>query len=307
MKKAVPVRLTLVILLCTTVLIGALLPGSHAASAAEGRKWALLVGISKYLKIDHSPCPYAVSDAKEMEKTLISSCGYRKENVFLLTSDQSHESLPDMRNIIKCLLDVSQKAAPEDSFIFFFSGLGMEMGNESFLLPWEADTYNSSTLVVTSLKVSDLMRFVARIKAGKIALFLDSSRNDPRPDKKASSGQDSQNSGQLKIVSGGSQEAPESHPVPIVLTACDRGECSYDSDASELGFFTLFLTRGLRGKAADAQGNVTLGSLKKYVRDNVPPAVQKALGGEAKQHPLESGGSPDKADAWVLCPSGKVK
>jgi len=159
-------------MLCTLTLIPALLflfvsslPVKGVAGKA--RRWAVVVGINSYQK-DVTPLRCAVNDAQEFKKALVDSAGFDEDDIFLLTSDQTKGTrMPDRVNIVRWVTYVSQNAKPEDTFIFFFSGHGMDMDRESYLLTVEAEPMSAATLEMSSLKVKDLMKYVDQMSAGK--------------------------------------------------------------------------------------------------------------------------------------------
>ncbi len=75
---------------------------SLSASAAEGKKLALLVGVDKYRRgIGFRPLPYTERDVEQLAEMLIES-GYRPEHVRVLTIKRGNEDtrfFPSVRNI----------------------------------------------------------------------------------------------------------------------------------------------------------------------------------------------------------------
>ncbi|MCG6537507.1 MAG: hypothetical protein L7F78_23030, partial [Syntrophales bacterium LBB04] len=55
----------------------------------------------------------------------------------------------------------------------------------------------------------------------------------------------------------------------VSMIASTGGQTSASYPEKELGLFTYFLARGLRGEAKDQQGLITVGDLYSYVKDNV--------------------------------------
>ena len=74
------------------------------------------------------------------------------------------------------------------------------------------------------------------------------------------------------------------------LFACSTGETSFEWQDKGRGYFALYLEKGMKGEAANAQGNVTLGSLANYVHQKVP-VVTKNNEGQAQTPYPEFGGA----------------
>src|SRR5262249_30522699 len=69
------------------------------------------------------------------------------------------------------------------------------------------------------------------------------------------------------------------------LYATDIGNVAYEYKEKKQGYFTWALVEGIRGKAANDKGEVTLEGLKKYLEDAVPKQVGLDLGQQRKQKP----------------------
>ena len=75
-----------------------------------------------------------------------------------------------------------------------------------------------------------------------------------------------------------------------MLTASEAAEVSREGEqwGGGHGVFTYYLLEGMRGKAANADGIVTLGQLFEYVRDNVKQDTHDT------QHPAVGTGEYDR-------------
>src|ERR671938_670781 len=59
-----------------------------AGSAFDaGRKWAVVIGVNRYLDPDIPKLRYCIADARLVGQRLIAKCGYETERVMLLTDD----------------------------------------------------------------------------------------------------------------------------------------------------------------------------------------------------------------------------
>ncbi|KAF7327468.1 Histone acetyltransferase [Mycena kentingensis (nom. inval.)] len=108
--------------------IPAPLPSPHPHwqySKCTGRKKALCIGIN------YAGQPHAlrgcVNDSKHCYSFLVRQCGYKPENIVVLTDDSPHQrSLPTRRNIIDAMHWLVKDARPHDSLFFHYSGHGSQ-------------------------------------------------------------------------------------------------------------------------------------------------------------------------------------
>jgi WG containing repeat len=84
------------------------------------------------------------------------------------------------------------------------------------------------------------------------------------------------------------------------LYATSVGERAYEYPAVNQGFFSWAFNEGLKGKAANANGEVTLGALIKYVEETVPQQVKLNIGANIKQEPSHLIQGYAKSDELVI-------
>lgn len=300
--RAAIIRAASFLLILTVVITGSI----DVDAKGGGRKWAVVVGINEYMK-EVTPLRCAINDADKFRKALIEKAGFAENDVYLLTSGSKGNRIPDKSNIIRWISYVKQNACADDTFVFFFSGHGMDMANESYLLTYEADPYSKDTLDVSSLKVNDLRRIVEEMPLGKILLFVDACRNDPRSgkgevDNRMTDGQ----AKNLVIASGYKEDVKTGGNFSLTVFSCKVGQRSYEWTEQGMGFFTCYLVKGLKGEkgAVDQGGNVTLGSLKSYLANEVPSAVQRERGAGMSQDPMIKGDESADADQWIMVKLG---
>lgn len=254
------------------------------SAGKEGRKWAVVVGIDKY-KNEISELHCAVNDAKEFKKALVGTAGFKDDDVFLLTSEESGKRSPEKGYIVQWLSYVTGESAPGDTFVFFFSGHGIDMEHESYLLTMEANSFSADTLDATALKVSDLRKYLGNMKAGTILMFIDACRNDPRSGKGDKDNPLTSGFSKNLIIAGGKQSGGSAQ-FSATFFSCQVGQRSYEWKDKSMGFFTYYLVNGLKGGAKDSGGSVTVNSLERYLGHQVAEAVKREQG--SKQEPWVS-------------------
>jgi len=265
---------------------------SYPTSAASEKRWAVVIGIDNYLK-EITPLTCAVNDAKTFKRTIADCGSFQEDNIFLLTSDARGNRSPDKASIVRWISYIKENASFDDVVFFFYSGQGMNLGNQSYLLTIDADPYSRETIDASALKISDLMKYMEQIKARKKFLFIDACRNEPR-------------SGKGDRDNPLTRDFAQSFKTEITVTffSCRVGQRSYEWPEKNVGFFTYFLVKGLRGSAASRNGDVTVNSLEKYLMKMVPETVRREQGREQEPWPLLEG-TAGSGEYILMRPSGK--
>lgn len=263
---------------------------------AEGRKWALLVGIDHYQRSDITALNFAVADVKELAATL-RGAGFRADDIFVLTSDQSGDDAPTRTNVAYRLDWLKEHVKPGDTVLFFFSGHGMEIEeSQSYLLTVEADARSQSTLQDSSLDTRNLQKRLQALQASHLLLFVDACRSDPHGGGRAAGDNPMRGALSRDLVLQPSSAAGNGASVVATFFACSPGQRSYEWTDRRHGFFTWYLIEGLRGRAATG-GRITLPSLIGYLEAEVSKSVERAVG--KKQVPfMEAKGS--ALSSWTL-------
>ncbi len=239
-------------------------------------KYAVVVGINSYQNRDVNPLNYAVNDAAAMRELLVSGMGFSSNRVFLFTSDKKGEAEPRLSNITFALGRIKDIMEAGGTFVFFFSGHGITMDGESYLLTSEADPRSRETLDVSSLKVNKVREIIGKMKADKILLIIDACRTDPGSSKGGERNYMSNSFAKDLIIKAGDRQKENLPPVKVTATlfSCNPGASSYEWQDKENGFFTHYLVKGLRGEAADSNGSITLSSLESYLSRQVHESVK---------------------------------
>jgi hypothetical protein len=96
-------------------------PDGESDGLAQGRRWALLVGIADYpsvpgFQVQKLKAP--VKDVKSLEAFLkdTEKSGFEPEHVVTLTDEEATQ-----RNILLEFNKMASRAAPEDMMLFYFS------------------------------------------------------------------------------------------------------------------------------------------------------------------------------------------
>ncbi len=215
--------------------------------AASGQKWAILVGVDRYESDQISALRYAGSDARDVAKALVEVGGWPADNVVVMSSSSDTRNQPTSTNVLERLEGMRAVVKRGDSFVFFFSGHGVDIDGKSYLLTREANAGSARLLARSSLPVKEVREALAELSASRVLVLVDACRNDPRSGKGAKDNLMSKGFARdLKVVPKRGAAEVE---VAATVYSCRVGERSYEGYKNH-GFFSYFLVRGMRGAAA---------------------------------------------------------
>jgi formylglycine-generating enzyme required for sulfatase activity len=231
----------------------------------QGHKWAILIGINKYLDSKISSLDYCVSDVRLMEQVLIKQSGYEQKRILVISDDQKEDHLQPLffnlsEQIRNWLLNMKEK----DTVLVYFSGHGFLDGNmQGYLAPKDC---RKSNLSLTAFRTNELKNMLQSCKASQKLLILDCCHaGGNKGDENATSSEEVAST--FKKAKG-----------LITLASCQKKQLSREWKEKKQGLFTYYLAEGLGGKAdKDSDGIVDSDEIYKYVFDNVPLTAQRKL------------------------------
>lgn len=271
------------------------------AEAAAPRRWAVVIGLDQYANSGIAPLKYAVADARTLADTLRATPGFSGRDIFELTSDKTGDEAPTRTNIAFRFDYLAREVQPGDELVVFFSGHGLEVDGQTFLLTQETDPRSLRTLQQSALHARDLISWLRSTKASRVLLVVDACRNDPASARSTADNALSPGLARDLALVDAPVEVQHGPSAVATLFACSSGQRSYEWHDRGHGFFTYYLVEGLKGGAADPQGRVTLGSLVNYVQREVPEASQRWV--LQRQEPWLRYEGPG-ADTWLLNQGG---
>jgi len=264
----------------------------------EGNKWALLVGINNYGDPNISMLKYAVADVAAFRDVLIDKniCDFKADRVYLMTDKDEGNNRPTNSNVMFRLENLAGRIKPEDTFLFYFSGHGVTRGERSYLLAVNSDTRTLNTLQMTAIPLELLQQAIQKIRAKRVLFVIDACRNDPEAGK---GDKDNLMTDEfvkdIRIKSAKSVANISTLPsYRATLFACSLGERAYEMPEKKRSVFSYHLLEGLKGEAANAEGNVTVVDLAKYARKKVVEWTTENFSERKQQTPwLDQSGDAD--------------
>jgi tetratricopeptide (TPR) repeat protein len=231
----------------------------------KNKRYALVIGIDKYDNQEIIKLDGAVNDARTLAAALQVYANFPGEQVTILSPDQSADYKPTRQNIIKWITRLSKSAGKDGLLFISFSGHAVEINKEAFLLASDSEISDSVTAMGQSgIKIDSIKDIVQENGTSQIMLVLDACRNDPR---KSSKTDNLLSESYFKGFDFYSKE--KGVTASATLYATSPGGRSYEDTEKKQGYFTTALIEGLRGKAANQRGEITLDSLETYVQDRV--------------------------------------
>ena len=246
---------------------------AERVNAVKGKTFALVIGVSKYLKPDLN-LQFAHRDAQEFGKLLQTPRvgGVPLENIDLLTDE--HATKAAIENGFQDFL--RHRASKSDTVIILVAGHGLTQGNVgAYILPYDADPQD---LKSTALSVGDLQQlFEEQLKTvARVVMFLDVCKAGAV--------------GVIKEKNRINKSLPEQLAAAegslTGIMAAGPNEFSFEGPqyGGGHGAFTHFVIQGLAGAAAkEGSESISARELFDYVYNH----VKLATGDE--QHPRDFG------------------
>jgi uncharacterized caspase-like protein len=252
------------------------LPGSE-------KRWALIIGINGYEDPQINGLEAASNDARELAAALSSNGGFRRDQVIVLSSDGLPRNRPSRGNILRRLSNLQGTVPADGLLVVAFAGHGIERGGRAYLLPSDAQmSENVALLEETAINVDVIKNWIRQTGVGQVLMIIDACRNDPV------AGRGEGENLLTEAYTRGFRFDVRNQEVKAFATlyATDIGYRAYEDKESKKGYFTSALVEGLKGGAANENGEVTLGRLVSYLEETVPKQISRDLGKDKKQRPF---------------------
>jgi formylglycine-generating enzyme required for sulfatase activity len=252
---------------------------ANVAKETAGRKLAFLVGITKYNHQDLKDLEFPERDVADLG-TVLEGDGFQVVSLTAEGGQQDSALKPVADNIRRQLKELLRGATKHDLVLVGLAGHGLQPlgSDESYFCAMDSNpTIKEGKLLepATLVGIGEVLALLRDSGIGDKLLLVDACRNDPSV--RGNSGVDRVNIA-LPAQTG-------------VLMGCSPGEFSFESKSfgGGHGAFFFHVVEGLKGAAADEDGDITWDSLQSYVRKRVPFAVQQVfgkLGGDQKPNAI---------------------
>lgn len=236
-----------------------------AATQSGGRKYALVIGISKY-KNNLQGVPnleYADADARSIYEVLqqASAGGFAREDMLILTNEQA-----TIARIRQALSSFVATATANDLLLIFFAGHGAPDPSAPQNLYVIAHDTSISNMSETALPMPELRKYIEQnIRSKRVVLLLDTCHSA------ALSSETTRDFGN-NLANLYLEKLLYQEEGRAVITSSDVNEPARESQrwGNGHGVFTYYVLEGLKGHADTNQDHlVTVGELFRYVRQKV--------------------------------------
>jgi len=240
--------------------------GGPAGARALGKKWAVIVGVSKYKDPGVPAMDFADRDGQSLAEFIQTpqGGGYARDNVLLLTNEQATAA-----NLKGALRGFLQKPEADDVVMLYLGLHGVPDPSQLenvYFLPYDADTSNLPGSAISMRDIELTLRYT--VLAQRVVILLDACR------------------WRMEVAGRINQAFQDAirnaTPGVAVFTAAMAGETSQSGLqwGGGHGVFAWHLLEGMRGRADRNQdGVVTLEDVFEYVREHVRRDTQD------RQHP----------------------
>lgn len=215
--------------------------------------WPVIVGINQYQSLQ--PLLFAQFDAIELKDFWVGEAGLPPQQCSLLTDISpvvyQAAAFPTCEVILQRLQQSCERAAPDDTVLFFFSGYGMHWQGQDYLLPIDG---NPNQVAQTGIAMETVFDLLQRSPARQRLILLDMNRT-----------QSALANQRLGVPT---MELAKRLDIPLLLS-CRPNQFSQETLAVRHGLFTEALLEGLR-----FHGCLTLSQMAAYLNDRVPELCQ---------------------------------
>jgi hypothetical protein len=229
-----------------------------------GRKFALIVGVSRYRDDGVSDLQFADADARELRDFLRrpEGGGFKPDDILYLENEQA-----TVEGVTASLDRILSQAGPNDLILLFIAGHGGPDPYAPQNLYYILHDTRVADLSRTALPMTTLQEKLNLARARRAVVFIDTCHSAGLGGAQPASARGFENN--LINLYSAKLFKEEGRAA---LTSSDVNEFSYENKrwGGGHGVFTYALLEGLRGQAdANADSFITAGELFAYVRDRV--------------------------------------
>lgn len=268
----------------------------EAPAPFSGRKYALVVGVSKFA--NHagglSDLRYADADAQSVTRFLQTPAGGRfdADNILLLTNEQA-----TLASLQKAMKGFVTRPGPDDLLLIFVATHGSPDPFAPQNLYFLTHDTHVDRMPETAFAMKDFKRLLeSNVRARRLVLFVDTCHSAGLTGSRGESARGVENN----LISLYAEKLLYQEEGKAIITASDVNESSQEAArwGGGHGVFTHFLLEGMRGMAdSNVDLVVTVGELFRFVRQRV------RLDTEYRQNPrMLVGTNEDLALAAVAAP-----
>lgn len=220
--------------------------------------WILLVGVNQYQDSQNlSSLQYSALDCQGLGEALKEATASFANKEVIIHHDFVSQS-PKLEAVQQSIQHIIKSAGNKDTILFYFSGHGVLETTTQEVALCLADT-DTQDLLTTGLPLNSLLKQLTSCAASQQLVWLDACHSGGMTLRGTTSVDPS-----YQLVQVLRHQAAESKGF-YALLSCDQTQQSWEFPELGHGVFTYYLMRGLRGEAADSQGEIEADALYQYV------------------------------------------
>lgn len=210
--------------------------------------FAVIISNESYKRVE--PVTYASNDGKIFREYCLKTLGIPENNIQYIQD----ATLNDIKYSVNWLAKVIKAYNGKAKIVFYYAGHGIpdEATKDAFLLP--IDGYGTDTS--TGYSLNELYSTLGNMPTEQVVVLLDACFSGTQ-----------RGEGMLASARGVAIKAKpnKAEGKMVVISAAQGDETAYPYQDEGHGLFTYYLLKKLK----ESQGNVTLGDLASYIKENV--------------------------------------
>lgn len=236
--------------------------------------FAVIISNESYKRVE--PVTYASNDGKIFREYCLKTLGIPENNIQYIQD----ATLNDIKYSVNWLAKVIKAYNGKAKIVFYYAGHGIpnEATKDAFLLP--IDGYGTDTS--TGYSLNELYSTLGNMPTEQVVILLDACFSGAQ-----------RGNGMLASARGVAIKAKpdKAEGKMVVISAAQGDETAYPYQDESHGLFTYYLLKKLK----ESQGNVSLGELATYIKDNVS---KKSIVVNGKSQTPSINPSTSLGDSW---------
>jgi len=236
------------------------------------KRFALIIGVSDYKDPAVPQLIAPANDADQLADALVSTGTFLKEHVVILSTDMPEQFQPEAGIILQTLDKLAREADRDGLLLVAYSGHGYEVEGKAYLLGCDARMIPTLELFQrTCVAWSDISKTINDANVGQIIMLLDACRSEPPKSRGLRAANQPTEIYERDVFV---RRIGTNQRAVLKMLATQNGEPAYEDGTTKLGLFMSAVVDGLKGKAADSDGVITIARLRRFIDEEVPARAQ---------------------------------
>ncbi|NJO80820.1 MAG: hypothetical protein HC827_21505 [Cyanobacteria bacterium RM1_2_2] len=245
-----------------------------ALTSGKARLWAILVGVNAYQDSRIPVLHYSAADCFALANVLVTATQQFPKKRIISHHDFAAQ-MPVREAVLASFAQVVERAKPQDTVLFYFSGHGLIEPKSKRAVLCLSDT-QTDQLLDTGLQMHELLQQLDQCESRQQLVWLDACHSGELMIPGArnvvfNTAADETTTTILQLLR---QQAVQNKGL-YALLSCDQGQRSWEFPELGHGLFTYYLIQGLQGEAADATGVISADGLYQYLYEHITQFIDQ--------------------------------